>query len=743
MPTRAFARQVLAFALVALPCGQPLTAQDRQPEGFAEETAVVVVEVPVQVLEDEKPVRGLTADDFEVVDGRTPRPIASFEVVDLAASVGPDGAPAAAPSPAARRHFLLLFDLYFTSTKSLLASEKAARALVAEGLHPTDLVGVAFFTDVRGVVVPLNFTSDRAAVASVLDAFHVLLDRKPVKSGAAAAAAAAGSSEGGAEPDPAARLGLTARDVAALTGRIGGGKGEKSNVHTELLMDGYYTEGLIEWMGTTETTNRDSGRSEVEMFARSLEALARAMADVEGNKNLVLFSDGFSDQSLRGQRTQAPSGFAARGGDAAFADAGAWQDLSRVAEEFRRSGWVVHSVEARGVVAEFDQFGQFNWGGLGSTGISYIARATGGSFLHSMNDLSEAMQRMLETSTVTYVLTFEVPDATFDGAYHKLDVRLRDGRSKRVVHRAGYYAPGREAKERRASRAKAIDLLLGPERADLETTALATPFRGGTGSAYVPVVVEVAAASLAQEVTGATSTIEFYGYAFDAAGEVADFFTQVVRFENKRYGETVRSGGLRFVADLELPTGRYDLRLLVRSPASGRAAVRVLALEVPDFKQLPVRLLPPFFVQPERAGLTVRENARDPEGQARAYPFIAGGQVFVPSAQPALRSGEEVRLFVAGYSLGYGNLEMEGRVLGRDGRPVGRASVTPLGRDINTAGLDHVLATFKPGRLRPGDYTLEVSVITPDPMGLSVALTDADRGRAIKASAPFRVVAKR
>jgi VWFA-related protein len=747
MPSQS--RVACALSLLALCLAPALMAQPEQqppPEGFGEETSVVVVEVPVQVVRDGKPVRGLTAEDFAVYDGRTERPIASFEVVDLAASAAPGAAPAQPPSLAARRHFLLLFDLYFTSTKSLLASERAARQLLAEGLHPTDLVGVGFFSDVRGVIVPVPFTADRARVAGALDAFHELLDRKPPKRGAAAAAAAAVAAGDGAAaaPDPAARLGLTARDLASFAGRIGSGKGDKGNPFMELLMDGYYTEGIVEWMNQNTTTNREVGRGELEMFARSMETLARAMADVDGGKHLVFFSDGFSGQYLRGQRTPRPSGFAGGGGDAAFADAAAWGDLNRMTEEFRRSGWVVHTVEAVGLVAEFDQFGEFNWGGIGSTGLNFMAKETGGNYFHRMNDLSAALERMLETSTVTYVLTFQVPEIKFDGAYHKLDVKLRGGRDgARIVHRAGYYAPRRELEDRQLRKARAIDLLMGPERSDLVATALATPFRGPDGGGYVPVVVEVDASSLAPEVKDPTTALEFYGYAFDVAGEVADFFTQTVRFETARYGEMVRSGGIRFVADLELPAGRYDLRLLVRGPASGRAAVRVLALEVPDFTRLPARLLPPFFVQPERAGLTVREAAGDPEALARAYPFVAGGRMFVPAAQPVVRQGEEVRLFLAGYNLSYGNVEVEGRVLGRDGKAVGRAAVKPLGRDVNAAGLDHLLATFRAGRLKPGDYVLEVSVIEPDPLGLSISLSDADRGHAIRASAPFRVVAKR
>jgi hypothetical protein len=164
---------------------------------------------------------------------------------------------------------------------------------------------------------------------------------------------------------------------------------------------------------------------------------------------------------------------------------------------------------------------------------------------------------------------------------------------------------------------------------------------------------------------------------------------------------------------------------------------------VPNFERGPIGLLPPFFVQPDRPGLTVREAAGDGAAPPPAYPFVAGGQTFVPSARPVVRQGEEVRLFVAGYNLGRGNLEMTGRVLGRDGTAVGKAAVTALGRDTNTAGLDHLLATFKAGRLRPGDYVLELSVIEPGPLGPSLALSDDDHAQVVRAAAPFRVVPRR
>src|SRR5262245_30347038 len=96
----------LAAIAPSLCCG-PAAAQ----QTFTGATEVVVVEVPVQVVKDGEPVRGLTANDFEVFDGRKKVPITGFEVLDLATT--PSSAAAAQIPVSARRHFLMLFDLSF------------------------------------------------------------------------------------------------------------------------------------------------------------------------------------------------------------------------------------------------------------------------------------------------------------------------------------------------------------------------------------------------------------------------------------------------------------------------------------------------------------------------------------------------------------------------------------------------------------------------------------------------------
>ena len=62
---------------------------------------------------------------------------------------------------------------------------------------------------------------------------------------------------------------------------------------------------------------------------------------------------------------------------------------------------------------------------------------------------------MAATTSVTYMLAFQVSDQIEDGTYHKLVVKLVDGPKRaRLTHRPGYYSPGKiEPKWKRSSSA--------------------------------------------------------------------------------------------------------------------------------------------------------------------------------------------------------------------------------------------------------------------------------------------------
>ena len=75
-------------------------------------------------------------------------------------------------------------------------------------------------------------------------------------------------------------------------------------------------------------------------------------------------------------------------------------------------------------------------------GLFMLANGTGGELFENFNNLNEAMSKMLERTSVTYVLAFHAENLKLDGKFHKLQVLL-EGRPDgfRVVHRPGYFAP--------------------------------------------------------------------------------------------------------------------------------------------------------------------------------------------------------------------------------------------------------------------------------------------------------------
>ena len=69
----------------------------------------------------------------------------------------------------ARRQFLLLFDLSFSSVSGLIRSREAATEFVETRLAPIDLAGVATDSLTAGVRLLLGFTSDKAQVRRAVE----------------------------------------------------------------------------------------------------------------------------------------------------------------------------------------------------------------------------------------------------------------------------------------------------------------------------------------------------------------------------------------------------------------------------------------------------------------------------------------------------------------------------------------------------------------------------------------------
>jgi VWFA-related protein len=189
----------LALAVALLASGLPGSAQGsrglprptvpeipQEPERTDQppfRTAVTRVEVSALVLDPHgRPVRGLTAADFEVLENGVPQVVRSFtpftyeqDLIVLPDPVPPPAGPsqpsAAIPASnyyaSASRVFALILDDLHVDARHTSVARAAARRLV-DGLTPADLL---FVTTISSSESTGYFTRDRRRAVELIDRF--------------------------------------------------------------------------------------------------------------------------------------------------------------------------------------------------------------------------------------------------------------------------------------------------------------------------------------------------------------------------------------------------------------------------------------------------------------------------------------------------------------------------------------------------------------------------------------------
>jgi VWFA-related protein len=712
---KGFGLAILAVVVptLALAASAP-PSEPARDQTFTETTEVTAVEVPVQVVLDGKPVRGLTAQNFAVFQNKKKETVTGFEMVDLYTI--PEDKADDVPAPA-RRHFLLLFDLSFSEPKSVLKAREAATGLLDE-LHASDLIAVATYTASRGPELVLGFTPDRDQVRAAIATLGLpeLIDRTPDP-----LKLVVGDLAGGA---------TLVRDVERRGRGAGSGQGAEARAEAgdsrREDLNNRVVDRLESFARESERANLEVQKDKITALARSFTDLAKLMRSVDGRKYVVYLSEGYDSSLLLGttekkeaeeDRKNADRGEVWKvGSEERFGDTGAINEIDAMLQEFRRADCMIQAVDIGGLRATAGgggDLGAERKGGRDS--LFQMARDTGGDLYENFNDLSAAMGKMLERTGVTYVLTIQ-PEAAPDGMYHPLRVELKGApRGARVIHRPGWFAPRPFAQRSRYEKmlSTAGQVLVGQEGGTLRASMIAAPMPSAEeGQADVPLVIEVEGAGLLQGQQGTDLPAEIYVYAMDAKGSVRDYIAQTLVLDLGKVEGTLRQGGLKFYGHLELPPGSYKARVLVRNGRTGEYGLKVVPIEVPEMTQAGPVLLPPFFPEPQGQWLLTREAPR-PDRRDVPLPFRLGDKPFLPAATPVLDEGQEARFSMLGYNLQEGDLQVRSEVQTTDGRPLdpdARGDLTLTSRATEPAGAERLELTFKPAALKPGEYLLKVTV---------------------------------
>ncbi|MEP7131610.1 MAG: VWA domain-containing protein [Acidobacteriota bacterium] len=684
-------------------------------KSFQETAEVTLVTVPVTVLgRDGKPIGGLGPADFELQDDGAPQTILSVDVVDLTRRAGSE-ASGELPNPSARRHFLLLFDMSFSRPGQIVRAREAAARFIEGGMEKDDLAAVATASIDHGARLVETFTTDRKQLAAAIRSVGLL----PAED----------------SPDPLQFAFVVPGDPN--TNKLG--SGESHNRPGQSLVDPstarVYTVMAQKGEDRLATTR-------VERQLSSIDALSNALNTIEGRKTIVYFSEGFNGRLLFGSiaRQRSPqdaqadsdamlnSHFHEVDSERRVGNAALQRHLDGTLDLLRRSDCTVYPIDLSGVKVDGDpSLGQEVHG---SDALFAFASGTGGEVLKNSNDFDSQMQRIVQKTSLTYVLAYRPTMKSGPGVFHHLKVRTRLKGAK-VSARAGYYENRlfRSLSPLERSLSAADVITHEKSSGDLPMTLMALPLEAQP-VARIPVVLEIPGPALLKGSSRGPLHLNLYVYAFNEAGEVADFFTRSITMEPAQQ-EALRNGAFRYCGSIRVVAGKYRLRAFVRENESGRHAFRVASIDVPEGSKAALHALPPLFVNSEAApGISVSEPAGK-ESAAASEVFQIGGSGFIPQLTPQIESGKPARLCVMVYSHGRAAdeaFQMEATVLGAGGRPFPPAKVVVLGRSLpDTTGLQKLLVEFTPLSLPAGEYSL------------SLTLRDKGQASATRADTLFRI----
>jgi VWFA-related protein len=575
---------------------------------------VYVVEVPVTVIDSSgNPVRGLTAANFELTDNGTKRPISSFDKIDFAST---ESVTAISPlNPSARRQFMLLFDLGYSSPNSMTRAQDAARKFIKESVQPRDLVAVGTIEPDRGFRLLSAFTTDRALVASAVDNPRAFRGADPLQIANQTVAFEAPPAE--------------------ATGGGGGGSGKAAADEEIRLM-----------AASMKHVNEAAVRQRVEKEIDFLGQLAKTLRAVPGRKQLVLLTEGFDPAYLQGRDVRATVDAAneneqvLRGqaynvdNDARFGNTASMTVLDRMGQFFRQSDVVLNAIDIQGVRVQNDiqQGKSIN----SNAGLFLLARPTGGEVFENVNNMKTNFDRMLKQQEVVYVLGFQAPTQK-PGTFHNLKVKLVNVPGAHLFHRAGYYESGGETPaERTLSNAEII--VNDIPQADVHLDALTAAFPGTGRNSQVPVILEINGSDVTKNVPGNTANVEIFIYAFDQDGIVRDRLYQRLGLDLKKVGDKLRASGIKYYGTLSLPPGHYAVKSLIREMDTERRGFGRTDITVPEASA--AASVQPVPIDDQPSWVLVKGSR---EANA-AYPFVLNGQQFIPSAA----ARQKVALFVYG-----------------------------------------------------------------------------------------------
>jgi VWFA-related protein len=337
--------------------------------------------------------------------------------------------------------------------------------------------------------------------------------------------------------------------------------------------------------------------------ARSVLTTLRQVAEWFGGirgrrKTLMFFSEGL-DYDLTDiiRSNDRPASFAS----------GLLADMQDTLSATARSNVTIYAIDPRGLstggedaievggVSDTDDGGVArslnNEERIARESLRQLAEETGGFAAINRNDFTKTFERIVGDNSSYYAMAYYPPSAKRDGKFHRIEVKVK--RPGVVVRsRRGYAAPrGKPSKKVNTGgmAPEVYDAINNPlQVSGLGMRAFATPFKGAAPNASVLVGVELRGRDLG---LGANTKLEVTLMAVDSKskvfGPLNSAITMNLREETRKI---VEQSGFRVLNRMDLPPGRYQVRVAARDTGKSSVGSVICDLEVPDFYKQPLTL---------------------------------------------------------------------------------------------------------------------------------------------------------
>jgi hypothetical protein len=247
---------------------------------------------------------------------------------------------------------------------------------------------------------------------------------------------------------------------------------------------------------------------------------------------------------------------------------------------------------------------------LAQSSLRTLAEQTGGFASLDNNDPDGALDRIVQANSRYYVLGYYPRAHPRDGAFHKIEVRVKRPGLK-VYARKGYASPRgktpaelqREDESRRMLESKQggagsspslRDALNSPmQQGALSFAVQAAPFRKSDKESSVALAIEIEGRTLqlAQQAGLFSDSIELSFFGVNEAGKATKATHTLLNLALRpETYQRVRAAGLRANARLSLPPGRYQIRIGARQAGADLVGSVFYDLQVPDFTKDPLMM---------------------------------------------------------------------------------------------------------------------------------------------------------